>query len=111
MMEIMTHSDGEAESIVVVGPDGQPLVIPASSRGESALGGQVIGEGDEEAQESMADMVEQPAKVMRIGTMIKQLLEEVRHAPLNHPIRTRLRDIHRTSVRELDQGLAPVLRE
>ena len=107
MMGIMTHSDGEAESIVVIGPDGQPLVIPAGSRDESAQ----VGEGDGEAQESLADMVEQPAKVMRIGTMIKQLLEEVRHAPLDEASRTRLRDIHKTSIRELEQGLAPELRE
>lgn len=116
MMEVMTHSDGEPESIVVIGPDGRPLVVPASSHGESPLSGQVVGEGgpetdDDEAKESLADMVEQPAKVMRIGTMIKQLLEEVRHAPLDDASRTRLREIHKTSIRELEQGLAPELRE
>ena len=56
-----------------------------------------------------ADMVEQPAKVMRIGTMIKQLLEEVRAAPLDDASRARLRDIHRTSVKELEDGLSPEL--
>jgi hypothetical protein len=56
-------------------------------------------------------MVEQPDKVMRIGTMIKQLLEEVRAAPLDEASRTRLRDIHRSSIEELEQGLAPELRE
>ncbi len=117
MMEAMTHSDGESDSIVVIGPDGQPLVVPASSRGVSPLTGQVVGEGatgagDEEGkEESLADMVEQPAKVMRIGTMIKQLLEEVRHAPLDDASRSRLREIHKTSIRELEQGLAPELRE
>ena len=45
----------------------------------------------------MTDLVEQPAKVMRIGTMIKQLLEEVRAAPLDDASRDRLRDIHRTA--------------
>ena len=48
---------------------------------------------------------------MRIGTMIKQLLEEVRAAPLDDASRNRLRDIHRTSIRELEDGLAPELRE
>jgi hypothetical protein len=68
--------------------------------------------GVEEADgKSLTDLVEQPAKVMRIGTMIKQLLEEVRAAPLDDASRNRLRDIHRTSIRELEDGLAPELRE
>ena len=68
--------------------------------------------GDEEdSGKSLTDLVEQPAKVMRIGTMIKQLLEEVRAAPLDDASRERLRDIHRTSIRELEDGLAPELRE
>ncbi|EIT93249.1 bacterial proteasome activator family protein [Mycobacteroides abscessus] len=60
---------------------------------------------------SVTDLVEQPAKVMRIGTMIKQLLEEVRAAPLDDASRSRLREIHATSIRELEEGLAPELRE
>ncbi|QUR69350.1 bacterial proteasome activator family protein [Mycobacterium spongiae] len=62
-------------------------------------------------EQSLTDLVEQPAKVMRIGTMIKQLLEEVRAAPLDEASRNRLRDIHATSIRELEEGLAPELRE
>ena len=58
----------------------------------------------------MTDLVEQPAKVMRIGTMIKQLLEEVRAAPLDEAGRQRLREIHESSIRELETGLAPELR-
>ena len=56
-------------------------------------------------------MVEQPGKVMRIGTMIKQLLEEVRAAPLDEASRNRLREIHENSIKELEDGLAPELRE
>jgi hypothetical protein len=56
-------------------------------------------------------MVEQPAKVMRIGTMIKQLLEEVRAAPLDDASRSRLREIYDNSIKELSSGLAPELRE
>src|SRR3981189_3470842 len=66
---------------------------------------------DDADGKSLTDLVEQPAKVMRIGTMIKQLLEEVRAAPLDGASRNRLRDIHRTSIRELEDGLAPELRE
>ncbi|WP_104480955.1 bacterial proteasome activator family protein [Actinokineospora auranticolor] len=83
---------------MVVGPDGSPL------------GTARIPDGDAPA-ESVGDMVEQPAKVMRIGTMIKQLLEEVRAAPLDEASRNRLREIHKRSIAELEDGLAPELRE
>ena len=93
-----TTSPGDDERIVIVGPDGQPLgYLPAERDGAASSEG------------SVADLVEQPAKVMRIGSMIKQLLEEVRSAPLDEASRTRLRDIHRRSIAELEQGLAPEL--
>src|ERR1700690_2018968 len=66
---------------------------------------------DDADDRSTPDVVEQPAKVMRIGPMIKQLLEEVRAAPLDEASRKRLREIYDTSIRELEQGLAPELRE
>jgi Protein of unknown function (DUF2587) len=62
-------------------------------------------------QDAIMAQVEQPAKVMRIGTMIKQLLEEVRAAPLDEAGRARLREIHEKSIHELEAGLAPELRE
>jgi proteasome activator-like protein len=68
------------------------------------------GDGSDDGK-SLTDLVEQPAKVMRIGTMIKQLLEEVRAAPLDDASRTKLREIHKTSIRELEDGLAPELRD
>lgn len=82
----------------------------ASATGEGAL---VAAEERDVADESdeITAMVEQPAKVMRIGTMIKQLLEEVRAAPLDEAGRQRLREIHEASIRELEDGLAPELRE
>jgi len=67
--------------------------------------------GEEDEVNNPADLVEQPAKVMRIGSMIKQLLEEVRSAPLDEAGRTRLAEIHRRSITELEQGLAPELIE
>src|ERR1044071_1216672 len=66
---------------------------------------------DDGDDRSVTDLVEQPAKVMRIGTMIKQLLEEVRAAPLDDASRARLREIHAPSIRELEGGLAPELRD
>lgn len=57
----------------------------------------------------LTDLVEQPAKVMRIGGMIRQLLDEVKAAPLDEASRSRLRDIHVQSIDELKDGLAPEL--
>ena len=62
-------------------------------------------------QNSITKMVEQPAKVMRLGSMIKQLLDEVRAAPLDEASRVRLKEIHARSIRELEDGLAPELRD
>ncbi|MEP7191372.1 MAG: bacterial proteasome activator family protein [Actinomycetota bacterium] len=64
--------------------------------------------GGEEGR-NPADLVEHPGKVMRIASMIKQLLEEVRSAPLDDAGRTRLAEIHRRSISELEDGLAPEL--
>ncbi|HEU5007550.1 MAG TPA: bacterial proteasome activator family protein [Jatrophihabitantaceae bacterium] len=71
----------------------------------------VAAEDSEDTESDPASMVEQPAKVMRIGTMIKQLLEEVRAAPLDEAGRQRLREIHESSIHELEDGLSPELRE
>ena len=96
--------DGE-QHVMVVGPDGRPL-------GMARVPQQSDQDGDDEReQQGLGSMVEQPAKVMRIGTMIKQLLEEVRSAPLDDASRVRLRGILSNSVRELEEGLAPDLRD
>jgi hypothetical protein len=89
--------------VVVVGPDGQPVGALPMPQG--------MEDDGSDSGLNVSEMVEQPAKVMRIGTMIKQLLEEVRAAPLDDASRNRLRDIHASSIRELEQGLAPELRE
>jgi hypothetical protein len=57
------------------------------------------------------EAVAQPAKVMRIGAMTKQLLDEVRQAPLDEASRGRLREIYDQSVRELASGLSPDLQD
>ncbi|HET9256983.1 MAG TPA: bacterial proteasome activator family protein [Pseudonocardiaceae bacterium] len=92
-------SETEEQQVLVVGPDGRPVAAMTMPSG-----------GDQHGME-VAEQVEQPAKVMRIGSMIKQLLEEVRAAPLDEASRNRLREIHESSIRELEQGLAPELRE
>lgn len=67
----------------------------------------VVLESAEDAE--VVDSVERPAKVLRIGSMIKQLLDEVRYAPLDAASRVRLREIYESSVRELADGLSPDL--
>jgi Protein of unknown function (DUF2587) len=67
------------------------------------------GEGEIAARNG--ETVEHPAKVMRIGSMIKQLLEEVRQAPLDEASRSRLKEVYETSVKELAEGLSPDLRD
>jgi hypothetical protein len=73
----------------------------------------VIVPSEERAPEEadQREAVSSPAKVMRIGSMVRQLLEEVRHAPLDEAGRARMREIYETSVRELSSGLSPDLAE
>ena len=94
--------------VVIVGPDGQPVAaVPAS-----ALQHRARAPGTpKDAEDDLTSLVEQPAKVMRIGSMIRQLLEEVKSAPLDDASRQRLKEIHRRSIKELETGLAPELVE
>ena len=64
-----------------------------------------------EAQEESTNSVDEPAKVMRVGTMIRQLLEEVRQTQLDEPSRERLREIYETSIQEIAASVSPDLRE
>jgi hypothetical protein len=90
-------------------PDGRAYVVtPQAMAVEGPPDAEVEDDG---GQRSVTDMVEQPAKVMRIGNMIRQLLDEVRSAPLDEASRQRLRGIHTASIKELEQGLAPELIE
>ncbi len=89
-----TADDNRPQRVVVVTQDGMGVAEKSD---------------DNEPVVNPADLVEQPAKVMRIGAMVKQLLEEVRSAPLDEAGRTRLAEIHRRSISELEQGLAPEL--
>ena len=96
-MTEQTNSDvHDNPRIVVVGPDGvaTETAMEQSSR-----------------ERPVTEMVEQPAKVMRLGSMIRQLLEEVRAAPLDEKSRVRLKEIYSSSIKELEDGLAPELVE
>ncbi len=100
MSDGMNADPGDRPNVVVVGPNGIATEVPA--------GGQ-DGEPEGSSERPVTEMVEQPAKVMRIGSMIRQLLEEVRAAPLDEKSRARLREIHESSIKELEDGLAPEL--
>ena len=93
--------ENEPARVVVVTQDGMGVSTPGTPGRD----------GSDEESNNPADLVEQPAKVMRIGSMIKNLLDEVRNAPLDEAGRTRLAEIHRRSIEELKAGLAPELVE
>lgn len=76
---------------------------------DHSAGGAEAGEVADTAESNPVDDVSQPAKVMRIGTMIKQLLDEVRGAPLDDKGRARLAEVHERSLKELEEGLSPDL--
>jgi hypothetical protein len=110
------RDDRDDPRVVVVTPQGMGIAN-ASQVGDHAgpAGPGRSGDGrpdnGERERTNPADLVEEPAKVMRIGSMIKQLLEEVRNAPLDEAGRRRLADIHHRSIEELKDGLAPELVE
>jgi hypothetical protein len=93
MSDLRPNDDDQVLTPVVVG-DGE--------------GPEPEGEGEGEV---LREAVESPGKVMRIGSMIKQLLEEVRGTELDEPSRERLREIYETSVSELSSALSPDLRD
>ena len=102
--------DPNARGIAGTTDDGRVYVVtPTSMAVEGPPSAEVQDATDE--PKSVTDMVEQPAKVMRIGSMIRQLLEEVKAAPLDEASRNRLKEIHRSSIKELESGLAPELVE
>ena len=93
----------EEPRIVVITPDGMGVAQPTRE------GRDAPRHDKDEEPTNPADLVEQPAKVMRIGSMIKNLLEEVRNAPLDEAGRRRLAEVHKRSIDELKDGLAPEL--
>jgi hypothetical protein len=87
-----------------------PRILIIDPQG-SQVPGQLADRSEDDTDEPITDLVEEPAKVMRIGSMIRTLLEEVKAAPVDDAGRTRLASILRTSIGELKEGLAPELGE
>lgn len=104
----------EQPRVVVITPEGMGVAEAPSPTAEGTQGDDKRATDEKGAHEdhertNPAELVEEPAKVMRIGSMIKQLLEEVRSAPLDEKGRQRLAEIHHQSIVELKDGLAPEL--
>ncbi len=97
-MSISSDQSEDAQAgavpMTIIGPDGEPITTV-----------------DEDEDSQVESLVQSPAKVMRIGSMIKQLLDEVKSAPLDESARVRLREIHLQSIKELEDALAPELVE
>jgi Protein of unknown function (DUF2587) len=95
---------------VPVGAAAEPLdVLVGASDIAEVVSGPGMAETVVEPVET--ETISSPGKVMRIGSMIKQLLEEVRQAPLDERSRVRLREVYQQSVKELASSLSPDLRE
>jgi hypothetical protein len=83
-------------------PDPATVVEPT----EILQGAPSARPADAAEEEPQTEQVEQPAKVMRVGSMVKQLLDEVRQQPLDEAGRQRLREIYDLSVLELSSSLS-----
>jgi Protein of unknown function (DUF2587) len=104
-----TADNQQPEMQGVAGPTDDGRVYVVTPQGMAVEGPPHEDAATDEEPKSVTDMVEEPAKVMRIGNMIRQLLAEVKSAPLDDASRQRLRAIYQTSISELKQGLAPEL--
>jgi Protein of unknown function (DUF2587) len=62
-------------------------------------------------QEGEEEVVARPAKLIRIASMIRELLEETRRASLDEEGKSRLQEIYNRSVGELQDALTPDLRK
>ena len=99
-------------------PDDEPTDEPTDETAAPQSPGQAIeraelvddGAGADKATSS-GEQIEQPAKVMRVGAMMRQLLEQVRGIDLDEPSRERLRDIYEQSITELKSALSPELHD
>jgi hypothetical protein len=103
--------DTEPEQPVGVDSAEAVLLDPGERPSGLVVPGATTGGEDSAAERDVTESVEQPAKVMRIGSMVKQLLDEVRAANLDEASRTRMREIYEQSVRELAGALSPDLAE
>lgn len=89
--------------------DDEPMVMAHGEDGRVTVVGQRQMATERHTADPVSAMVDEPAKVMRIGHMTRTLLEEVKSAPLDDASRRRLREVYAASVEELKDGLSPQL--
>ena len=105
------HNHGAADdspelAAMAVATERPEVIPPTGSSDVGAPGGDgAVGE----APAGDSETVGQPGKVMRIGTMVKQLLDEVKAAPLDDASRARMAEIYQRSIDELAGALSPDL--
>lgn len=80
----------------------EPTIEPVELVDEGGASDEPVASGES---------IEQPAKVMRVGAMMRQLLEQVREIDLDEPSRERMRDIYEQSITELSSALSPELHD
>jgi hypothetical protein len=107
----MTEPGNENTPSSGLGDQAEEAVEGTPVEGPAAAGDAPSSVPGRERRASLQELVDEPAKVMRIGTMVRQLLEEVKGAPLDEAARNRLAEIHERSIAELEDGLAPELVE
>ena len=89
--------------------DDSTPIAPDEVLGAPSAGAGVGEDGSGVEASEAHESVHEPAKVLRIGSMVKTLLEEVRQAPLDEKSRARLREIYEQSIHDLSEGLSPDL--
>ena len=91
------------------GPPERPEVL-SPDRDQGSFDTEMSADGGS-AVSGLVEAVTEPGKVMRIGSMVKQLLEEVRGSQLDESSRERLAEIYERSIVELAEALSPDLQE
>ena len=77
--------------------------------GDAALAA-ALAEGGADGIEP-TEQISSPTKLIRISSMVRTMLDEVRRAPLDDAGRRRLREIHERSLHELEGVLSPDLQQ
>ncbi len=93
----------------VAGDEAGAVVGDTTGGSDTAVAPDEVLEAERGKEDDGTESVNQPAKVLRIGSMVKTLLDEVRAAPLDEKSRVRLREIYEQSIQDLSGGLSPDL--
>src|SRR4051794_40987836 len=103
----MSEPDSGEQQVMVLGPDGQPIAVPSTAVAHATQMNSQAADAEGDGARVRTGVVEHRARGMRSGSMIRQLLEEGKSAPPDDASRNRLKEIHASSIKELESGLAP----